>query len=403
MNRPMTALIAALEALLVVGLSIGIVLIPLSAVWAIQYGLQPDWMLFWRTAAGSWLIGHGVDFTFHLSSGLAPGLEGLGEPFRVSIAALGFALLTLLLAARTGRRLASLKYWRLALWVCSATFLALSLGLTLSVANPSALPSRPQGVLLPTAVFVFGLIIGVRRFTRSVRASRPESNFFRSWWLRQPHSQRAVLIEGVRAGLIGVLALIASSALVLAVVIGLSFAKIVALYEAIHGEVIGGISITLGELLLLPNFVIWVASWIVGPGFAVGTGSLVSPLGTFLGPLPGLPVLGALPQSSGSVGFLLLLLPVAIAFFVGILARRKFEASSKEPLTPARVASLGAVIGCCAAATMSLLALASGGSAGPGRLAQVGPDAIQVLIWTFIEFAATATIGVMTGRARASK
>ncbi|MBX3068843.1 MAG: hypothetical protein KF844_09420 [Cryobacterium sp.] len=399
----MTALIAALEALLVVGLSIGIVLIPLSAVWAIQYGLQPDWMLFWRTAAGSWLIGHGVDFTFQLSSSLAPGLDGLGEPFRVSIAALGFALLTVLLAARAGRRLASLKYKRLAVWVCSATFLILSLGLTLSVANQSALPSRPQGVLLPTAVFVTGLLVGARRFTKTFQNQKLEPNYVRSWWLRQPQSQRLVLVEGARAGLVGVLALIASSAVVLAVVIGLSFAKIVALYEAIHGEVIGGISITLGELLLLPNFAIWVASWIIGPGFAVGTGSLVSPLGTFLGPIPGLPILGALPQSSSSIGFLMLLLPVAIAFFAGVLARRKFEASSKDPLTPASVASLGVVIGVCAAAAMSLLAMASGGSAGPGRLAQVGPDPLQVLIWTFIEFGATATIGVMAGRARASK
>ena len=40
MNRPLTALFAALEALLVVGIGIGIPLVPLTILWAAQYGLQ---------------------------------------------------------------------------------------------------------------------------------------------------------------------------------------------------------------------------------------------------------------------------------------------------------------------------------------------------------------------------
>ena len=48
MNRPTTALFAALEALLVAAIGIGIPLVPLTVLWATQYDLQIDWAVFFN-------------------------------------------------------------------------------------------------------------------------------------------------------------------------------------------------------------------------------------------------------------------------------------------------------------------------------------------------------------------
>ncbi|MDQ1579348.1 MAG: hypothetical protein QOD05_123, partial [Microbacteriaceae bacterium] len=48
MNRTTVALLAALEALIVVAIGIGIALVPLTVLWAAQYHLAIDWLVFWR-------------------------------------------------------------------------------------------------------------------------------------------------------------------------------------------------------------------------------------------------------------------------------------------------------------------------------------------------------------------
>lgn len=77
MNRPATAAFAALEALLVVGIGVGLPVAVTSLLWAFQYGLQLDWIIFWRASIDTWLVGHGVDVTLRLGSAAA---EATGSP-----------------------------------------------------------------------------------------------------------------------------------------------------------------------------------------------------------------------------------------------------------------------------------------------------------------------------------
>ncbi len=411
MNRPTSALFAALEAVLVVGIGIGIAIVPLSAVWAVQYGFQPDWLLFWRATADFWLIGHGVDFSFTITQSV-PDLQGADRPFPVTMAVLGVALLTLLLSIRTGRRLGQLRFSRLATMVAILTFGLLSLGVVFSARHELALPSRLQGVLLPTAVFALGVFIGRLRSRRGAelgskggqlpRASDGAGRL-RGWWLNQPAMHRSVLIEGVRGGVAAVLLLLAASAVLLAVSIGLNFGRIVALYEAVHGEVFGGIALTVGQIFLLPNLIIWAASWLIGPGFAIGIGSSVGPLGVNLGPLPALPLFGAIPEGQNEVGYFVLAVPMLIAFLVGVLVRRRIETRATEAPGIVHFLSTGLVMAISGGLLAALLSLWSGGAAGPGRLGQVGPDFFQVLIWASLEFAIAGTLGVLSGRNRPSK
>ncbi len=59
MNRTLSALFSALEAVIVVAVGLVIPLAPLTVLWAAQYGFAPDWAGFWRLAADAWLLGHG--------------------------------------------------------------------------------------------------------------------------------------------------------------------------------------------------------------------------------------------------------------------------------------------------------------------------------------------------------
>jgi hypothetical protein len=162
MNRPLTALFSALEALLVVAIGVAIPLVPLTVLWAFQYGLQIDWIIFWRTAVDLWLLGSGVDIRMTLNPVLATGLgfAGAGTPFIITIAPLGFALLTVLLGVRAGRRIGETPHRLFGMVVSIATVAVLALGVTLSALLPAARPSIWQGSLLPPLVFALGVVIG---------------------------------------------------------------------------------------------------------------------------------------------------------------------------------------------------------------------------------------------------
>ncbi|MEO7015730.1 MAG: hypothetical protein ABI130_15735, partial [Leifsonia sp.] len=78
MNRTTVVLLAALEAVVVVAIGLGICLVPLTVLWAVQYHLAADWFVFWRAAADVWLVGHGVNLTVVLDArlGASLGLPG---------------------------------------------------------------------------------------------------------------------------------------------------------------------------------------------------------------------------------------------------------------------------------------------------------------------------------------
>ena len=68
------------------------------------------------------------------------------------------------------------------------------------------------------------------------------------------------------------------------------------------------------RLAFVPNLVVWAASWFTEPGFALGTGSAVSPLGNYLELLPAVPLLGAFPASDMELARAGLLIPMSADF-----------------------------------------------------------------------------------------
>ncbi len=397
MNRPLTALFAALEALLVAAIGVGIPLVPLTVLWAFQYGLQIDWIVFWRAATDIWLLGSGVDVTMTLNPAIAAslGFPGAGAPFILTIAPLGFALLTALLGVRAGRRIVETPHYRLGILVAIGTFAIASLAITLSTVFASARPSIWQGIVLPTAVFALGTWIG-HELGRRAADARPGR--IPGWFAQWRPQHRALVAVALRGGAAASSIVLVVSAVLVALLLLGSYAKIITLYEGMHAGVLGGIAVTVGQLAFLPNLVIWAASWLVGPGFAIGTGSSVGPLGTSLGPIPAVPILGALPSGDLAWGFLGLLVPVLAGFVAAIVLRprlvRELEPAGRWPW----LLGAGLLVGVVGGILLGLLAWASAGSAGPGRLIDVGPAPWLVGAYGALEFGIAAVIGMLAGR-----
>jgi hypothetical protein len=403
MNRPITALFAALEALLVVAIGVAIPLVPLTILWAFQYGLQIDWVVFWRAAVDMWLLGSGVDVTMTLNPVLATGLgfAKAGAPFILTIAPLGFALLTVLLGVRAGRRIGETPFRTVGISVAIATFAVLSLAVTLSALFTAARASIWQGTLLPTLVFAVGIVIGsaLGRVRSEATVQGGPAALIRRLSARLGPEQWTIALTAARGGAATASVVVAASAVaVVALLLG-NYASIITLYEAVHAGVLGGISLTIGQIAFLPNLVIWAASWFVGPGFAIGTGSSVSPLGTTLGPIPAVPILGALPPAGAlGWGFLGLLVPVLAGFIIALVVRPRLVRELGPAAGTRSFIATGLLIGVAGGILLGLLAWASAGSAGPGRLVDVGPSPWLVGLFGALEIGIAAALGLIAGR-----
>jgi hypothetical protein len=396
MTRRITAFMSAFEALLIVAIGIAVPLSILTIMWAAQFGFQIDWVVFWRAAVVIWLIGHGVDVTFQLDAqtALALGVTGVGEPFLVSLALSGFALCTALAGVVMARRLRREPHRVLGELVALTTVVVLSGLLVLTVSTEGVLPSRWQAALFPGLVFGLGLAIG------SIGATNPARVRLRRMIAEGPQPWVTAGGAALRAGLGTVTTVIVAASIVTTMALMLGYGQVIALYESVQAGVLGGIALTAAQLALLPTLVIWAASWFVGPGFAVGAGSTVSPIATTLGPLPSVPVLGALPSEPSPLGFMTLIVPVLAAFIAGLAVRPRLVAALDGE--PPRWWALGtaALAALIAAGAMGFLAFVGAGAAGPGRLAEVGPDPVTVGLWMLVETLIGASLGLLAGGVR---
>lgn len=400
MNRRSTVLFSALEALLVVGIGIGLPLTVLTIMWAVQFGFQLDWIVFWRASVDIWAIGHGADVTFTLDPVTATALGALGpegepEPFRFTLALLGFAALTLLAGWQMGRRSIGEPHRSLGGAVAIAGIFMVAGLAALSATHPSALIARGQTALFPTLVFALGFGLA------SLGARGPWRARLDDLLDRVPALVAGIVSAGLRAGAGAVATVVAAAGIVTAGALLVGYGQVIALYESVQADVLGGIALTLGQLALIPTAVLWSAAWLIGPGFALGTGSAISPLGTVVGPLPAIPLLGALPTSEASPGFIVVLVPVVAAFVAGIAVRPRLVAAIgvERRVEPWALAAAGAAA-LAAGILAGFLAWIAAGAAGPGRLETVGPDPVAVGLWMLVETLVGCALGLLAGGVR---
>jgi hypothetical protein len=148
--------------------------------------------------------------------------------------------------------------------------------------------------------------------------------------------------------------------------------------------------LALVSLLVVPNAVLFSGSYLLGPGFAVGVGTVVSPAQVTVGALPVFPMLAALPDSGPTPGWTagLTVVPLLVAGIGALRAQRRRPTLRYEE---------GALHGCAggmlAGAAFALLASLAGGRVGPGRMADVGPEMVPVLLHAVTAFGIGGLLG----------
>ncbi|MEU8616813.1 DUF6350 family protein [Streptomyces sp. NPDC048623] len=165
-------------------------------------------------------------------------------------------------------------------------------------------------------------------------------------------------------------------------------------FVGLAGEWSGRAAVALLGLALLPNAVLWGLAYGLGPGFSLGTGALVAPLGLAgagTPAVPDFPLLAALPVQAGAAegpGRLLHWAALAIPVLGALAAGRRVGRAARAWAARETALTAVAASGVCGAAVAVLTGLA-GGPLGSGRLAAFGP------VWWQTGAAATLWCGAV--------
>lgn len=401
MNARIVSFATVLDIVVLVGLGLGIVFAPLTLMWAFDDGFSTDLLMSWAAALDIWFLGHGVPLSFSVPTDLADSLAlgALSREFSVDVALLGMGLITLLWGFRMGRRESTAAY-PLLVWSLSVGTMVL-VSLALVVFSPDQVVSAPllDAVVRPALFLATGLAVGAWVGPYSSGKTLLQSAL--------PGSLVDILRAGVSAGAAAVVAVVAVAAASVSLLLVFSFAQVISIFEALQPGVLGLIALTVAQLALLPTIIVWAATWIVGPGFSLGAGALVSPLGTNLQIVPALPILGVVPTDPPAFAVAVIVIPVIAAFVMGVAVGPRVMGSERlwhnvtetdilsQPLT--KVLATAMVAGLVGAGLGGLLASLTSGSAGPGRFWLVGPDPASVMIWWGLEIGLGVLLGALAG------
>lgn len=372
MHRVIVVLLAALDAAVAAAVGLAAVLAPFTLLWVLAFGLQADWGSLWPVSGTLWQFGHGVPLEVALPDQLVRelGIAPEAERFGLSVPPLALLLFTLLFSARSGRRAAAAGSWPAGVASGVVVFALISTGVAATGATDVLRAPLWAAILLPTAVYAVGALSGAltRAWTEGddglIDRLHDLVDGLGDW--------APVLPESLRGATVVSVALAGASAVAIAASTALRGGEVVALFEAAHVDALGAGMLTLAHLAYLPTLLVWAASWLAGPGFAVGTGTAVSPAGTELGVVPGLPVLGLMPANASFWMLVCVLVPIGCGALAGWMVRSRLVwEGTAAPAAPRAVIAV-VIAGLSAAVAAAAAALASG-AIGPARLAHTGP------------------------------
>ncbi|MDP9888400.1 cell division protein PerM [Pseudarthrobacter enclensis] len=396
----------ALETAQAAVISALVVVAPIVAVWATAGFQNGQFEVLARLAGQSWLLVHGVPLGL---SGAGPATASHGGSGVLSLIPLGLTLIPFLLAWRAGRRLARASYtdqlWQALLgsWAVYAAF-GVATGFVCRTADVAI--NLWYAMLVPLIPYGLGMVVGARREAGSW--SRLIGVDAVDWISRTSQHSRwagSYLASAVKAGFVAAVSALTLAAALLAVDLFIHWNLVVSVYEALGAGPVGGAALTIAQLGFLPNLVVFALAWTSGAGFAMGAGSQVGPLATAVGPLPSIPVLAAIPSGPLGYAFVALIVPVLAGVMAGWWFLREGENHFDEWLAikvharwfTATLSTLvlAALVGVAAGLLTACLAWIARGSAGLGRLTDIGPDPL----WTGLWVAAEVGVGVMIGYA----
>lgn len=226
-----------------------------------------------------------------------------------------------------------------------------------------------------------------------------------------------------RAAVAGTAVLVGGGALLLAVSLGWHGGEAQRTFLQLTEDWSGRLAVLLLGIALVPNAAVWAAAYALGPGFLLGTGTLVTPLSSAPTPLlPPFPLLAAVPDAGAgtpvnwAAGAVPVLAGAVTGWCVGRGATRSGDGRGPEGRGPdgreprgersgrspgaswsrgrtARAAVLAAVL---CAVLLAVLAALAGGPLGVAALSRFGPVWWQVggatLVWVALVAVVTALV-----------
>ncbi|MFE1770482.1 DUF6350 family protein [Streptomyces sp. NPDC059008] len=264
-------------------------------------------------------------------------------------------------------------------------------GAVLLYASTGGLVAEPLSVLLCVPAFTVATLAGTAWSLLGPAGADLLPDRVRRTWGKVPDRLRAVLrgprfAAARRAAATAAVALLAAGALLTLLVLGLHAGQVYRDLVQLAPDWQSRATVLLLCLFLLPNAAVWGAAYGLGPGFTLGAGSTIGPLGATAH--PALPLLGGL--SAPGPGTPLTWAAAVVPVVAGVLLARHVARAAVSPAPSvvgdpcsagpggpwswwATACAAALAAGVCGALMAALAALA-GGALGTGALADFGPS-----------------------------
>lgn len=307
------------------------------------------WVAAARVGTSVWLLAHG-------------GAPAVAE-VTISVAPLGLTLIAFAVLVGSVRR-AKIPSWSAGVFAVVAY-----VGFATAFLAFAAAPGTRRAVLGAAVVALLAVACGMREaakpaWQRKLRARVPQ-------WLT----------DAVGLGwriLVVHLALAAAATIAMFLT---NLDEIGELHSQLAPGAVSTVVLVAAQLLVLPTLMVWTSAYLLGPGFAVGAGTVFAPDGIVAGPLPVVPMLGGLPQPDSLWGEVPLigLTGILTGLIAGAWLVRRLRRRPVPAMTGAVI--LGAVL---AAGVLAALACLTSGAVGPGAMSRLGADWLATglaLLW----------------------
>ncbi|MFL6023870.1 MAG: DUF6350 family protein [Marmoricola sp.] len=356
-GRPLSAT-AAMGGALAVGITLVLCMsLALTAWFLADGGAHGDTKDALRVGADAWLAGLGSHLT----------LAGLP----LGITPLALTMMLVLVAFRCGRwagrnahTVTDDRVLAGGVATFAGAYVAAAVVVCVLATTTGATPGMSRTIL--GALLVSGLAGGLGQGAGTGRLEQ--------WLGRVPFWAREVVLGAIA----GAMLLLAAGAALVAVSLLFSFNEASEVLSKLDLSTGDALTYTLVMALVAPNLALLGSAYLLGPGFAIGTGTTVSPTAVSLGAVPAFPALAALPGEGPTPGWLVLLMgvPVLAAAIGAGIGRRD---GAPQPLDLA--ALRGAAAGFLAGVLITVAITLAGGPAGTGRMADIGAPGAEVLVF----------------------
>ncbi len=208
-----------------------------------------------------------------------------------------------------------------------------------------------------------------------------------------------VIVDGLRPGALAAMFLVFAGATATTAALVIHFTEVRSVATLMAPSMIDGLFLALLGVGYLPTAALWGMSYLIGPGFAIGSSAAISASSATPGRLPAFPLLAMLPSEPLPHAKLIIIVPIiaGIAMYLSLprlhwaAQEVTFGASLRHMLSGYELA-VTVVADFVLAVIVFVLCAAASGSLGTNQLVFVGPRPFEVATKAFEVCGLTAVV-----------